>query len=348
LYLIVQDEYFEARKALERDFREKFAGIFRRRAAIVNGSEDMEDAIPGFWYIALSHNRIVADLITEKDIEALEALEDIRCVDVPPSNDPNASHFGFRLEFHFSENRFFKNKVLHKTYRVPNFFSDNAHPVLESIEGCLVVWKTEDVDLTRARVSNKLLDEESNDDSSYSMGDDNLAESFFNFFGAPWMENARRLSNESSEHEQEEHQLLLEQVAADFRTGYEIYSKIVPEALRWFTGEAADDDGDEDDQDDEDDDEEEDSDEDRGGESESGNESEGATSAASINHSRGRASGTSTEKKQQGSVAVEPKSPTASFDHMQGLANAFRKATIGHDSQNQHDGLNHEQNCKQQ
>ncbi|GBG29656.1 Nucleosome assembly protein 1;1 [Hondaea fermentalgiana] len=270
LYLIVQDEYFAARKALERDFREKFGSIFRRRAAVISGADDPEEAIPGFWYIALSRNNVVGELFADRDVEALEALEDIRCVDVPQSNDPNASQYGFRLEFHFRENRFFENKVLHKTYRVPNMFMENSHPVLESIEGCLVVWKSDDVDLTRRRTrrgkiassnmeSDDGLDDDDDEDEDDGGGDDDLdeeeeeEESFFLFFDAPWMEHAKNLSHDA--HTAAEHQILLEQVAADFRAGFEIHSKIVPEALRWFTGEAAaEDENDEDDDDDDDDD----------------------------------------------------------------------------------------------
>lgn len=66
--------------------------------------------IPEFWLQTLKHHDDFSGFITERDVEALKHLTDIRVA--PVENSPHS----FTIEFHFSDNEFFEDKVLKKTY----------------------------------------------------------------------------------------------------------------------------------------------------------------------------------------------------------------------------------------
>ncbi|KAG0057961.1 hypothetical protein BGZ89_001700 [Linnemannia elongata] len=123
--------------ALEKKYLALYTPLYEKRAEFISGktepteaevedgvSEDEEEedededdedkdiekveGIPEFWLTALKSHPHFADIITEKDEEALKHLVDIRM-----------SYFdkpGFRLDFEFSPNEFFTNTILTKTY----------------------------------------------------------------------------------------------------------------------------------------------------------------------------------------------------------------------------------------
>ncbi len=67
-----------------------------------------DEGVPDFWLTAMTNNSILSAEITDRDAEVLGYLEDLRYdVAVDSGNDWS----GFRLEFHFRENPYFKNKV---------------------------------------------------------------------------------------------------------------------------------------------------------------------------------------------------------------------------------------------
>ena len=86
--------------------------------AIVKGAEDpaastASKGVPGFWLQAMQNHRRVTEYIEEQDCDALEHLEDVAV--------ENAEDFkSFKLIFTFSENEFFTNTTLTKTFVVPN------------------------------------------------------------------------------------------------------------------------------------------------------------------------------------------------------------------------------------
>ncbi|KAI9159953.1 hypothetical protein LWI28_003690 [Acer negundo] len=75
----------------------------------------------------MKNNVIVADEIVERDEEALKYLNDIKwCrIDVPK---------GFKLEFFFDPNPYFKNSVLTKTYHI----IDDDELVMEEANGTTI------------------------------------------------------------------------------------------------------------------------------------------------------------------------------------------------------------------
>src|SRR6202012_2833736 len=123
----LEAQFQEEALELEKKFFAKFTPLYERRSTIINGAaeptddevdagkEDEEEeaetkeeepkaeesetkGIPEFWLSAMKNQVSLAEMITERDEEALKHLTDIRMeyLDRP----------GFRLIFVFSENEF--------------------------------------------------------------------------------------------------------------------------------------------------------------------------------------------------------------------------------------------------
>lgn len=152
---------------MEKKYFAKFTPLYEKRAKIVNGQveptdaeieagkdeddeEEEEDAaakttdteaasteaakgIPEFWLSAMKNQISLAELITDRDDEALRSLTDIRMeyLDKP----------GFRLIFEFASNDFFTNKTISKTYfyREENGYGGDF--IYDHAEGDKIEWK---------------------------------------------------------------------------------------------------------------------------------------------------------------------------------------------------------------
>jgi nucleosome assembly protein 1-like 1 len=169
-----QEEVLE----LEKKYFAKFTPLYQRRSTIVNGGvepteaeieagkEDEEEeeeetkeaeeetkeegesmnGIPEFWLSAMKNQISLAEMITERDEEALKHLTDIRMeyLDRP----------GFRLIFEFSENEFFTNKTISKTYYYKDENGYGGDFIYDHAEGSKIEWKA-DQDLTLRLESKK-------------------------------------------------------------------------------------------------------------------------------------------------------------------------------------------------
>jgi nucleosome assembly protein 1-like 1 len=167
---------------LEKKYFKLYTPLYERRAAIVNGEleptedevteglkKDKDDeeeeaekpaeplvkdpeektavpkGVPEFWLSTLKQNPSIQEIVVEEDESALHSLVDIRMeyLDKP----------GFKLLFVFSENPYFENKILSKTYfyREENGYGGDF--IYDHAEGCKIQWK-EGKDLT-IRVESK-------------------------------------------------------------------------------------------------------------------------------------------------------------------------------------------------
>ena len=171
-----QEEVLE----LEKKYFAKFTPLYERRATIVNGGveptedeveagkedeeeedeEEIKDAeetkeedegeptngIPEFWLSAMKNQISLAEMITDRDEEALKQLTDIRMeyLDRP----------GFRLIFEFAENEFFTNKTITKTYYYKDENGYGGDFIYDHAEGSKIDWKA-DKDLTLRLESKK-------------------------------------------------------------------------------------------------------------------------------------------------------------------------------------------------
>lgn len=159
----LEAEFQEEVLQLEKKYFAKFTPLYEKRAAIVNGEtepteeevtagkpeedeedeqeEDKEEAapaedmkgIPEFWLSAMKNQISLAELITDRDEEALRSLTDIRMeyLDRP----------GFRLIFEFAPNDFFTNKTITKTYFYREESGYGGDFIYDHAEGDTIDWK---------------------------------------------------------------------------------------------------------------------------------------------------------------------------------------------------------------
>ncbi|KAJ5968366.1 hypothetical protein N7501_004614 [Penicillium viridicatum] len=271
-----QEEVLE----LEKKYFGKFTPLYERRSTIINGGiepteaeveagkEDEEsdeeeeetkeepkkeegeaaNGIPEFWLSAMKNQISLAEMITERDEEALKHLTDIRMeyLDRP----------GFRLIFEFSENEFFTNKTISKSYFYKDESGYGGDFIYDHADGSQIDWK-EDKDLTLRLESKKQRNKNTKQTRVVKISVP--TESFFNFFSPP-QPPAEDDDSVASDIE--------ERLELDYQLGEDIKEKLIPRAIDWFTGEALqfeelgeDLDGDEFEDDDDEDEEDEDEDE---------------------------------------------------------------------------------------
>lgn len=255
-------KFLEEKAALEAKYQNMYAPLYSKRYDIVNGITDVEDdkeekteqdskqesseekGVPGFWITAMTNNDFLRVQITERDEDALKFLKDIKWSRLDEGK-------GFKLDFFFNENPFFKKTLLTKTY----YMVDENEPILERAAGTEIDWfpgksLTEKVMRRKTKKGAK---------SGKTFTKIEHCASFFNFFRPPKIpEDDEELDDDIAEDLQD----LLEH---DYDIGSTIRDKIIPRAVSWFTGEAIetdDDDDDDDEEEDDDDDEDEDEDED--------------------------------------------------------------------------------------
>ncbi|KAI8945278.1 NAP-domain-containing protein [Xylaria longipes] len=272
----LEAEFQEEVLQLEKKYFAKFTPLYEKRAQIVNGkaeptceeveageeedddeekdaeskaeqpekSSDADEVsgIPEFWLSAMKNQISLADMITERDEEALKSLVDIRMqyLDKP----------GFRLIFDFADNDYFTNKTITKTYYYQNESGYGGDFIYDHAEGNKINWK-EGRDLT-VRVESKK-QRNKNTKQTRIVKKTVPTDSFFNFFSPP---------KPPTDDEEDAASDIEERLELDYQLGEDIKEKLIPRAIDWFTGEALafeevddlDDDGFVDEDDDEDDD----------------------------------------------------------------------------------------------
>ncbi|CAM0954251.1 unnamed protein product [Alopecurus aequalis] len=263
----LEAKFFEERAALEAKYQKMYEPLYSKRYEVVNGVVEVEgvtkdDAgetaadqkeekgVPEFWFNAMKNHEILAEEIQERDEEALKYLKDIKWYRI---TEPK----GFKLEFHFNTNPFFKNEVLTKTYHM----IDEDEPILEKAIGTEIEW------YPGKCLTQKVLKKKPKKGSKNAKPITKIenCDSFFNFFSPP------QVPDDDEEIDEDTAEQLQNQMEQDYDIGSTIRDKIIPHAVSWFTGEAAqdeefdgmmDDDEDDDEEGDEDEDEDEDDEED--------------------------------------------------------------------------------------
>ena len=230
--------------AIERKYSSKFAALDAERAKIVNGerdptaeeladfksesaSDDAEKGIPGFWLRILRMHPSIAQTIEQTDLEALNALRDIRAL-------PIADNPGFRLEFEFAPNAFFEESVLVKEYRMAEPESDGqGHTgridecVYDSVVCTPITWKA-GRNLCQRTVTR--VQRHRTNNTTRTVKREEPTPSFFHFFTSPHM-HAQNQDGEDAPAEDVE-----ALVDMDFAMGEILREALVPDALNWFTG----------------------------------------------------------------------------------------------------------------
>ncbi|KAK9078360.1 hypothetical protein SSX86_002417 [Deinandra increscens subsp. villosa] len=266
----IEAKFFEERAALELKYQKLYEPLYSKRYDIVNGvvevdglkdeaakdnadgNTEEDKGVPDFWLTAMKTNEILAEEISERDEDALKYLKDIKWCRM---DDPK----GFKLDFFFDTNPYFKDSVLTKVYHM----IDDDEPILEKAIGTDIEW------LPGKCLTQKILKKKPKKGSKNTkpITKTEKCESFFNFFSPP------QVPEDEEDIDEEEAEELQNQMEQDYDIGSTIRDKIIPHAVSWFTGEAVqedefdgieedDEDDDEDDDDDDDEDEEDDEEED--------------------------------------------------------------------------------------
>lgn len=268
---------------LEAEFHKKLAPILKKRADIVGGEYEPNEAesqfslkegapqpdtlpsdgksgIPKFWLEVLSTNSVTQDLINEDvDTQVLEHLTDVRLVytDKP---------LGFKLEFEFAENPFFTNKILTRSYEFADDIPKEELYVNSSLSpkntaGTEIQWK-DGKNITKKVTTTTQRNKKTGERRQVQKEED--VDSFFKFFGpavtdlAALTKQANDAENEMSDEESDAFQEKLHTAEYEFEVATALRSRIIPRAVLIYTGEDDDDmDFSEDDYDDEESDEEE-------------------------------------------------------------------------------------------
>ncbi|KAI9152518.1 histone chaperone [Blastocladiella emersonii ATCC 22665] len=252
---VIHRQFLAELTELEKKYHVQYQPIYEKRAAIVTGEHEPTDAetevpetvqdftaleaeegeaveegpvtgVPKFWMRSLLNHPQIAELITEADEAALASLKDIKLHYL----DDNP---GFSLEFVFGENDFFANESLTKTYFLsePEADTDSDEEyVFERTEATPINWK-DGKDLTVKVEVRKQRHKDTN--KTRVVKRTVPADSFFNFF------KSQKVPGPEDEGEEEELDELEAMLEMDYQMGEEIKDKIIPQALKWFTGEAA-------------------------------------------------------------------------------------------------------------
>ncbi|MCD7455337.1 Nucleosome assembly protein 1;2, partial [Datura stramonium] len=210
----LEAKFFEERAALEAKYQKLYQPLYSKRFDIVNGvvevdgavteaaaaaadqEEDkdaVEKGVPDFWFNAMKNNDVLAEEITERDEGALKFLQDIKWARI---DNPK----GFKLEFFFDTNPYFKNTVLTKTYHM----IDEDEPILEKAIGTEIEW------YPGKCLTQKILKKKPKKGSKNAKPiiKTEQCESFFNFFSPPQVpEEEEDIDEEAAE----ELQSLMEQ-----------------------------------------------------------------------------------------------------------------------------------------
>ncbi|KAI1180942.1 NAP-domain-containing protein [Nemania sp. FL0916] len=244
----LEAEFQEEVLQLEKKYFAKFTPLYEKRAQIVNGKAEPTDAeveagedddedndaeskekteepkgtpisgIPEFWLSAMKNQISIVEMITDRDEDALRYLTDIRMqyLDKP----------GFRLIFDFTENEFFTNKSITKTYYYQNESGYGGDFIYDHAEGDKINWK-EGQDLT-VRVESKK-QRNKNTNQTRIVKKTVPTDSFFNFFSPP---------KPPTDDDDDGASDIEERLELDYQLGEDIKEKLIPRAIDWFTGEA--------------------------------------------------------------------------------------------------------------
>lgn len=259
-------------KALEKKYKPVFDKLTNLRKQVVSGNteapeefkaeadaegdestETGEDVsgIPDFWLVALCNCELIEEMISQKDAEILAHLIDVRCEDIL---DDEGDEEGYKLTFEFAKNEYFGNKEL--TLRI-DASTENGLMNVDALEGTKINWSSDAKNPTIKIMKKK----QKPGGSKKPAIKREPVDSFFNLFTPPDLD-----IGDLDDKEAEEVQELIERTLA---IGEFLREDLVPHAVRWFTGEAIEEDEDDDDSeegndsdedsaDDDDDDEDED------------------------------------------------------------------------------------------
>lgn len=221
----LSEQHYKELRDLEKKFLISCQPLYQQRCAIING-DDSQQAIPMFWAKAIQNHPLLKSLVAEPDIEALSYLKDISSTFF---EDENVGE-GFCLTFHFKQNPFFEESELLKKYYlgIPTK-ADYGSDIFDHAEGTVISWK-EGKNLCFKTITRTQRHKSSGNTRNITKTE--AQTSFFHFFAPPLVpdscENLDEIDTESLE----------ASLQTDFELGEIFRTKIIPNAIEWYTGKA--------------------------------------------------------------------------------------------------------------
>ncbi|XP_065911631.1 nucleosome assembly protein 1-like 1-A [Dysidea avara] len=208
--------------------------------------------IPDFWLTVLQNAEMLTDMIKEHDEPLLSHLINVK------ATYADQQGLDFTLEFHFTDNEYFTNKVLTKSYVVECKVDENdpfsfKGPSIIKTAGCKIDWK-KGKNLTVKTVKKKQRHKGRGQTRTVTKTVPN--ESFFTFFDPPEAPQ----QDDDDDDDGDEDYLVMEALEADFTRAEYFRDEVIPEAVLFFTGEKMEDYDETDEEEDDDDLEDEDDD----------------------------------------------------------------------------------------
>lgn len=220
-YKTLYTQFQEEQREIRRKYTALYAPIFSERSTIVK-------QVPEFWLRALMNASYTEHLVTERDEACLHHLTDIKVVELEGEQE------GFRLEFFFDkDNGCFENAVLTKTYLMER---DAGDLVLDKIEGCEIKWLSgQNLTIVKKTIQPKPhRGGKGHKGGAAPKVIEEPCDSFFRFFMPPELPK----EEEMEEMEEGEVEELEDAREEDLEIGQFIRDTLVPEAVRYYTGEA--------------------------------------------------------------------------------------------------------------
>ncbi|KEP60629.1 UNVERIFIED_CONTAM: nucleosome assembly protein (nap) protein [Hammondia hammondi] len=248
---LIESQFQEAVTVLREKFDRLMEPIFEERAAILSTESEEETpergagdlsgsdklpvgtrALPGFWLRAFENNSILSSMLGVRDKPLLLYLRNIRRVLNTEKED------GFSLVFEFDENPFFTPCTLTKTFKMKQ---DEGTYIVSRTVGTPIVWR-ENMDVTKSAVVRKQRNVRTN--NVRTVHEEKHEKSFFSFFRDSVVPEDDELEAMNEEEQSE----IFEKLKLEYDAGVTLRDLIIPYALEWYVGSAADTRGSDDDE----------------------------------------------------------------------------------------------------
>jgi nucleosome assembly protein 1-like 1 len=226
-YASIKNNYAKELFQLHLKYEKEFLPLLDQRKQYVK-----DGGIPSFWKTVLLRSELAED-IQERDIDSLNYLTNIRYETFDRSTESEQTadtaeneqkekldrNQGFTLFFEYSENPYFTNSVLTKTFY---YGIDEDLEVVGKSEGCVVNWKSDENNLT-VEVKEKKQRHKSGK-GVRKVKRTVPCDSFYNFF------------NTIEEDEDDDEGATADLIEADIEMGLFIKDNIIPFAMDYYLG----------------------------------------------------------------------------------------------------------------
>jgi len=189
---------------------------------------DPIQGIPDFWLTVITNNDLMMDHVSQRDKEALSALQDVtvQYIDGDPSK-------GYELTFTFGGNRFFTDTVLTKKYiQVREGTNASWNRV-----GTKINWRSKQDNLTII-IKKRQQRHKTKKSVVRTVEKEVKCESFFNFFDPPVIPQEGVPNPDDDDDDEKNIRGLQERIFDDYEMGNEFKDRIIPRAVDYFTGAA--------------------------------------------------------------------------------------------------------------